>query len=205
MVLLEGIYFYWFAWIAWVIYTFFITKNKKRTWISCVVLLLIIGSIHYIPIFVSQVNISFLILVASTYIVISFQKKRAILYILLSSLIITLSYVSFHLYELFDPVWLVFNRNWMLAFIIVYLTLMLHKDQFLRVVVACTGLVQGEILYGLIMKQYNFPFIFGSFRFFDAVALTVLITSFWNLIEIFSSSLEKLIIRKNERKAGVNS
>lgn len=102
-----------------------------------------------------------------------------------------LGYVSFHLLELFDPVWVLIKREWLLSLALGYLTLMLQSNRFLRAATLLTGAVQGEILFAVIMKSYTFDYPIGSFSFLDIAALSIGVLLIWSGIEKAVAFIEK--------------
>lgn len=66
------------------------------------------------------------------------------IYALLSALIIAMLYASFHLLEMYDPIWIVMDRTWMLSGILVYASILLHRDRVLRLCSLYAGALQGR-------------------------------------------------------------
>lgn len=180
---MEGIYFYWFSWISWVITSFFMKKCRERTALSFFILFMIMVSGKTYHITGYSIHAPFVLLLFFSLVFMTKTKGFLLLYYLICSLIISIGYVCFHLFELFDPIWLIFDRKWMLSFVILYLILMLVKDPSQRLAIAMIGVSNGELLYSLILKQF-FPEIeIGNFIFLDAVSFIILFISFWNLFE----------------------
>lgn len=66
-----------------------------------------------------------------------FFRDHAIFYLeklygLLSALIIAMLYTSFHLLEVYDPIWIVMDRLFLLSSALVYASVLLHGDRILR-------------------------------------------------------------------------
>jgi hypothetical protein len=201
---MEGIFFFWLSWIGWVISTFFMKKDNKRLIISAALLIVIIGSPYEVTVLSYPINVSFLLLIVISYAVISQQtKKRTILYLFISSHILATANVAFHLFGMFDPVWIIFDRMWMLAGMMAYLTLLLIKNVWLRLATVCAGFGQGGLMYMLILDRYNFPIEVGSLSYFDVVAQTLMIITVWGLIENGATMLEAHMQRKQNKKAGL--
>ncbi|WP_102345759.1 YphA family membrane protein [Bacillus sp. Marseille-P3661] len=200
---MEGIVFYWFSWIAWVFSTFFMKKGKKRLILSAAILLFIIGSNHIVRISSISINLTFLLLILFTLSVVSINVRGwTLIYFLISSLIITMGYVGFHLFELFDPVWLLFDRNLMLSVAMVYLTLMLLKDSSHRMMVMIIGVCNGELLYTYILSRFSFPHEIGSFQFLDVMAIMTLLVMFWSILEKVTMIWETHFQARTKGKAG---
>jgi hypothetical protein len=118
---------------------------------------------------------------------------RVLIYFLISSTIVTLAYVSFELFQLFDPVWVMFHHDWMLAFAIVYITIMLQENHQLRMMTMLSGAIQGEILYAIVLKKFNFLYAIGSFAFLDVAAIGVSFLLAWWGMEYLAKYFEKHI------------
>ncbi|MDF0726208.1 hypothetical protein PY093_05705 [Cytobacillus sp. S13-E01] len=201
---MDGIYFYWIAWIIWTLSTFFMKKNNERLIITIIILMLIIFSATILQVATFKINASLLIALLSSYLFLSINTKnktRRIVYILLCTLTITTAYVSFQLFELFDPIWLVFNRKIMLAFCLVYLTLLLVKDAKTRIICAVIGASQGEFLYAFILSDFRFDYEVGSLLFFDVLAISVFTLFIWgsleDLVQYFDTYFQKTTKEKH--------
>ena len=73
------------------------------------------------------------------------------LYSLLSALIIAMLYTSFHLLEIYDPIWIVVDRVFLLSSALVYASVLLHGDRILRLCSLYVGMLQGESLVTFIL------------------------------------------------------
>ncbi|WP_458412677.1 hypothetical protein ACNQFZ_17965 [Schinkia sp. CFF1] len=180
---MEGIYFYWFSWLGWVFTTFLMNKSKQRTILSFVLLLVIAVSDHVLRGGGYTFRASFLLLLLFSFVLLSKSKGLHLGYHLICSLIISIGYTCFQLFELFDPVWLIFDRKWMLSFVILYLILMLAKDFYYRASVAISGVCNGELLYSFILKKFSFKVEIGGFLFLDALAVIIFSIAAWSLFE----------------------
>ncbi|MEC1716751.1 YphA family membrane protein [Schinkia azotoformans] len=192
---MEGIYFYWFSWIGWVITTFFMKKGKVRTTLSFFILFMIIGGDITYHLTGYSIHAPFILLFFFSLVFIAKTKGFMQLYYLICSLIISIGYVCFHLFELFDPVWLIFDRKWMLSFVILYLILMLVKDPNHRLAVALMGICNGELLYSMILTKFFGGIEIGNFVFLDALAFNILFILIWNSFEKIVHAFEANIYK----------
>lgn len=186
----DGIYFYWIAWIGWVFTTFLMKKNQARSVISFLILFILIGSSSTFQFAGFTIRLSFLLLLFISFVVMAKIKGLKLYYYVFSSLIVTIGYVGFKLFELFDPVWLIFDRNWMLSFVIFYLILMLVKEFYNRLIIAIISISNGEILFALILKNFSIPIEIGEFQFFDVLAIIILLIALWRSLEKMAQYLE---------------
>jgi hypothetical protein len=188
---MEGIIFYWVSWIFWIMATFFLDrKNKDRAKFSAWLLLLIILSPYTFKVFNVETSTAGVFLMGTVYILASRLERLKRVYFLFCAFIMMMAYVSFHLFELFDPVWVIFSRKWMLAFLLVYMAVLLQKKRVLRLPLILLGGIQGEVLYALILEQYSFPYIIGSLAFFDIMALSASIVAAWSAMQWTASYFE---------------
>ena len=172
---MDGNYFYFFAWVSWIIVTFFWDKEDVRWKVSALLLLFIICSPITISIasFTIPINITLLGMIA--FLGIAFSSLWKQIYTLFSVLIIAMLYTSFHLLELYDPIWIVLNRTWMLSGIVVYASILLHRNRMLRLDALYAGVLQGEILVTFIFRNLHFPYQLGSLAFFDIIAVSTIL------------------------------
>lgn len=177
---MEGLIFFWISWMVWIMATFFMDRNNKyRFLLSAWILFFIMLSPWTLKIFNVETSIGGLFLLISLYIFAGRLKKLSKFYFLFCAFILMMAYVTFHLFELFDPVWVIFSRNWMLSFLLVYMAVLLQKNRMLRLPLILLGGIQGEVLYALILKQFSFPYTIGSLAFLDIMAISVSISAVW--------------------------
>nr|WP_233274993.1 hypothetical protein [Calidifontibacillus oryziterrae] len=182
--------------------TFFMKKTKVRTLVSFVVLGAIICSSQTLQLGEFSFRFTFLLLFIFSFFVMAKKSSLTIYYYSICTLIITVGYVGFHLFELFDPVWLIFNRKWMLAFAIVYLTLMLIKDKQDRIVITIIGVSNGELLYSFILSTFSFRYEIGSFQFLDSLAIMMLLIVIWNILERIAVYFEATFYKGIKERQG---
>lgn len=181
---MEGLIFYWISWMVWIMATFFMDRNNKyRFLLSAWILFFIMLSPWTLKIFNVETGIGGLFLLVSLYIFAGRLKKLSKLYFLFCAFILMMAYVTFHLFELFDPVWVIFSRNWMLSVLLVYLAVLLQKNRMLRLPLILLGSIQGEVLYALILNQFSFPYTIGSLAFLDIMAISVSISAVWIAVQ----------------------
>jgi hypothetical protein len=101
-----------------------------------------------------------------------------------------LAYGSFQLFELFDPVWLILDRNWMFAVVLTYMIIMMHNDGFKRMITLIFGSIQGEIVYALVLDRYSIEIPVGSLQFLDVISISVCLILAWSGFEKITSLFE---------------
>ncbi len=199
---LDGIWFYWFAWMGWIIITFHLQKGKLRSRLAIAVLVLISSAHINFLVYKMYVSVGFVFLLFLLYFEAARLKNMKLLYILICTFILTFAYVSFQLFRIFDPVWIIFHPVLMVTFILTYLVLILVKGMKERLLTFLFGICHGEILNSVIMQYFKFPYNLGDLLFFDVVAIGLVLISLWFGIERFSSSINLSLIKTNKRKAG---
>jgi hypothetical protein len=188
---MEGLLFYWISWSLWIYLTFILRKNHPLRWrMSAMMLMLIIlTSVHFsighFELFGSGLFILFIV-----YMSVSNEKKGLTFYFLISSLIISIAYSTFHLFEIFDPVWLFFDRGWMLGLIMGGLTLSLQKSFKWRFFTLLAGGMQGEILTAFLLERYSIIDPIGALDFLDVSAIASVFLILWSAFEHVSAIYE---------------
>lgn len=161
---------------------------------------MVIVSDHTYHITEYAIHAPFVLLFFFSLVFMAMTKGLLLYYYLICSLIISIGYVCFHLFELFDPIWLIFDRKWMLSFVILYLILMLVKDPYHRLAVAMIGVVNGELLYSMILIKFFREIQIGNFVFLDAFAFIIFFVLIWNLLEKIAQSFEANIHKGKARR-----
>lgn len=86
-----------------------------------------------------------------------------------------LAYASFLLFELYDPVWLLFSRSWMVACLLGYLSVMLLSDKEERLMIMICAMIQGEWIFSMVVEKIGFSYTIGTGQFLDTLATSVLV------------------------------
>jgi hypothetical protein len=176
--------FFWICWMYWIFLTFLIDKqNRYRMNLSIIVLLTMIMSNYHFMVRGVELPASGLFLLAVSYFLIGRERQRAIIYIFICSFIVSIAYVTFHLFEIFDPIWIVFKKEWMMGICFTTLALLLQKTFKGRMLIIVIGTMQGEFLYAYILSKYDFPYTIGSFAYLDVCFLISAILLGWSCLE----------------------
>lgn len=110
--------------------------------------------------------------------------------------------VCFLLYELFDPVWLMMKREWLIAIILTCITLLLVQNKRQRILIMIMGSIQGEIFYSLILAKYSISYSVATLFSLDFYALTLSFIIGWNSLEIAVGYFDRQVqsIEKEKQK-----
>ncbi|KPB06683.1 YphA family membrane protein [Bacillus sp. CHD6a] len=199
---LAGQYFYFICWIGWIIITFFFPKSEVRTFMSILILVVIAGSTTTVQIFGFTVTASFLVLAGIALILLVKSLKQKYILHYLSICTIALAYVCFILFEIYDPVWIFFDRTWLLSFIILYLSLLLFKTKRERFVFMLTGVLFGEILRSIVMDRIFSYSALGTFEFLAVLALSSAGMATWIMFETLTIHLDSIIQKRVRERQG---
>ncbi|PEQ93440.1 hypothetical protein CN481_11635 [Bacillus sp. AFS006103] len=181
---MEGEIFYWTCWVFWIYLTFLLEKqNPYRIKLAAIVLIVLILSNIQIKVSVFEIQVSGLFILGISYLFISQEKRTAIIYYFICAVIISITYVTFHLFEIFDPIWIIFKKEWMMGIVLWYLAILLQKTLKGRLLILFAGAMQGEILYALILNKFQFPYLIGAYASLDVCSLTALLLVGWSALE----------------------
>ncbi|MEH6906930.1 hypothetical protein V7103_18450 [Neobacillus drentensis] len=181
---MEGEIFYWTCWVFWIYLTFLLEKqNPYRIKLAAIVLIVLILSNIQIKVSVFEIQASGLFILGISYLFISQEKRTAIIYYFICAVIISITYVTFHLFEIFDPIWIIFKKEWMMGIVLWYLAILLQKTLKGRLLILFAGAMQGEILYALILNKFQFPYLIGAYASLDVCSLTALLLVGWSALE----------------------
>jgi hypothetical protein len=181
----EGLYFYGLAWASWIIATFILSKNSKiRLPLAAASLFMIIIAPYTISVGLYSVTYISMFMVLISFVTISQFPFRSKLYFFITSLIISVGYVTFLLFELFDPIWVIFKREWLVALFLTYLSVLLQKRLIGRLLTVITGVVYGEVLFALIIYRFAFPYEIGSMELLDICSLSTIMIFAWQGLKV---------------------
>jgi hypothetical protein len=181
---LEGAIFYWVCWAFWIYFTFILDKqNPYRLKLAAIVLIVLILSNVKFAVGPFEIQASGLFILGISYLFLNQEKRGAIIYFFICSFIVSIAYVTFHLFEIFDPIWIIFKKEWMMGIVLWYLAILLQKTLKGRLVIIFAGAMQGEILYAFILNKFQFPYLIGAFAYLDVSVLTALLLVGWSALE----------------------
>ncbi len=185
-------FFFWVAWFLWVLSTFFLRKNSKYRIATATCILILISLTPYeIALVGFQINLAVIFLYLYSLGHIILVKKKVGIHNLLCTYVLMLAYASFLLFELYDPVWILFNRVWMIACVLGYLSVMLFSDKKDRILFLIIAIIQGEFLFAMIVKKIGFAYSVGTGQFLDTLSSAVLVLVIWSICESIIVSLDQ--------------
>lgn len=167
--LIDGVLFYWIAWFFCIIVLFFMKKNNWRHFLAFWLLLSIICANHYVDLNGYRLSLTFIIIYIGSFIVFTTLNHKA--YHLFSAFTVMIGYVSFLLLENNSPIWLFAPRIILLSFMTTMIIILLTKHLYPRLMTGLVGICSGEMLYHLIVANYQMLEPVGEFVFFDTLLL----------------------------------
>ncbi len=189
---MEGSMFYWIVWLFWVYITFFMNKqNPYRTKLASVILILIILSNVRFMFMSFEFFASGLFMLLSSYIILSKKKLGSLLYAFICSFIVTIAYVTFNLFVIFDPVWVIFQKEWMMGICFSCLAILLQTSLKDRLLMIVSGTMQGEVLYAFYLSKFEFSNPIGTMAYLDAVSLITILLVSWSMLENAGTFFQK--------------
>jgi hypothetical protein len=181
---LDGSVFYWICWCFWTYLTFILNKqNPYRLKLSALILSLIILENYHFTLAGFDLYTGGLFLLFVSYAFTYGEKRKTIAYFFVCSFIVSIAYVTFHLFEIFDPVWVIFNKDWMMGILICYLSILLQKGLKGRILMVASGTMQGEFFYAYILRKFDFSYSIGTLTYLDAFAITSILLVGWSCLE----------------------
>ncbi|GKU81017.1 hypothetical protein [Niallia sp. NCCP-28] len=171
---MDGQFFYWFTWMLWIQTTFFLNKkHKNRLNFTILLLAAIIVSPYQINMFDFNISLLLACLYIGVFFYINIFRKKTLLYFLLSAFFMMLAYCSFHLLSILDPIWIIFNKEWLLSISLIIVARLIYKEPTKQILLIIFGSVNGDVLYGILLKKYQYSYTIGSMNFFDSLLISI--------------------------------
>jgi hypothetical protein len=188
----EGFYFYLGAWCCWIAAAFFMKRQQKeRTALSACLLIAIIVSPYTISLGSIHISVAGLFILICCYAEAASITGLKAVYFFVSVFMIMLAYASFQLFALFDPVWVVFKKEWMLAAIMFALSAVLFAGCRKRIASMLTGAIQGDLLFSLVLEKLSLSYEAWSFSFLDMAAISACALLLWEGFVKLAAYLER--------------
>lgn len=175
---------YWILWVFWVYITFFMNKqNPYRTKLAAVILILIILSNVHVKFMSFEFYLSGLYMLLLSYIILSKKKLGSLLYAFICSFIVMIAYVAFNLFVIYDPVWVIFQKEWMMGVCFCCLAIFLQTSLKERLLMIISGSMHGEILYAVYLSKFEFSYPIGTMAYLDVISLITILLVSWSILE----------------------
>ncbi|KIO65585.1 hypothetical protein B4065_0510 [Caldibacillus thermoamylovorans] len=198
---MTGFVFFGLAWAGWIYSTFIMEKtNPYRFPIAAYLLVTIILSvfkIRFLGLDISLATLFLLFISFLTFIKLPFWK---LLYCTIGIFIVSSATAVFYLISLYDPVWIFIDQQILLSFLGACLAVLLFKEYKARIFSTIIGLIQGDILYAIILKKFSIDFPIGSFAFLDGLTLTCAFITIWSGFEYLQTTFEHKNFQQKKEK-----
>ncbi|MCM3477132.1 MULTISPECIES: YphA family membrane protein [Bacillaceae] len=198
---MTGFVFFGLAWAGWIYSTFIMEKtNPYRFPIAAYLLVTIILSvfkIRFLGLDISLATLFLLFISFLTFIKLPFWK---LLYCTIGIFIVSSATAVFYLISLYDPVWIFIDQQILLSFLGACLAVLLFKEYKARIFSTIIGLIQGDILYAIILKKFSIDFPIGSFAFLDGLTLTCVFITIWSGFEYLQTTFEHKNFQQKKEK-----
>lgn len=194
---MPGLIFLFSIWLIWIVVTFWMKKtNEFRFPIAAIILLLIILMPVHFDINRITISGSAIFLLLLCYIIMTRLPFRKQLYLLFSIIAVMIGFAGLQLLELYDPVWMMLDRRIVYSFLFFVTSYFLFTNAILsRFLLIYTSLLQGELLYALILSKWQIQYLVGAMETFDLLAIITLVL----LVEYMVRRLQHYI-RWNKNK-----
>ncbi|NGP43695.1 hypothetical protein G4V62_01465 [Bacillaceae bacterium SIJ1] len=187
----------WLAWLVWLYMTFFAERSARRTRVAASVLSAIILSALEVPFFYeNQVNAGFVFVGWLGFWHIFNNAGGSLLRRFFSMLTCAFCFAFFELFLLYDPVWTVLDKQWLVGSILFFLTLLLAKRTIDRLSYIAGGMVQGAFLVMLVLKKVNMSYMLGTMIQADILVVVLLLHGGWHFMKAGIRKLEAKVLQK---------
>jgi hypothetical protein len=187
--IVENVFYYWILWGAWIIAAFFLQKSIRRTMISAVILVCIASGEMFIEVSSFSVRISFILVLCIGYYLASGCKRRV--YHFFSVMTLTSAYAGIHLFEIFDPVWFIVDRFFVIISVISILAIYLGKSMPERIGLLVLSMSQGELLFWVILGKFHDGLTIGTADYLNMAAIGCFIVCAWTYLEQILASFNQ--------------
>ncbi|MGM0791579.1 MAG: YphA family membrane protein [Bacillota bacterium] len=188
----EGFFFYMGAWCCWIAAAFFMKRQQNgRMALSACLLIAIIVSPYTISLGSLHISAAGAFILICCYAEAARITRLKAIYFFVSVFMIMLAYTSFQLFALFDPVWVVFKKEWMLAAIMFAMSAVLFTDCRKRIAAMLTGAIQGDFLFSMVLEKLSLAYEAWSFSFLDMAAISSCALLLWDGFVKLAAYLER--------------
>jgi hypothetical protein len=188
---MSGTLFIGFWWGTWIVTTFLLNKqNKIRFPLALLSIILIILYPYKIQLSPLTIQLPALIFLIIGYVYIARLSLLKKLFMMIAIIMMVSGYTGFLLMTLYDPVWVIIDHHIMLA-LMTFMIAQILFPQNLYSHLACSivGSIQGEVVYGVILSKWGFPYTACSGDYLDTCAIYLSVTLAWFFIQNISSNL----------------
>lgn len=163
--------FYYLAWLCWGYGTFIMEKGRRRLFLTATVLLLIIFSNTYVPLFQARIYVNgILLLVVGLYLITTDDSSKFIS--IVYSIILAMVYCIFHFIEIYDPLWIIIPRTYLLSILLCLSSIVLTFRGRRRLGIFFVGTFQGECMLSVTLYGYGFHNQIASLDYLAVISVS---------------------------------
>lgn len=142
---MEGYVFLWSCWFLFILLTCFYHKHVPAAFIYHL-LIVIFLSPFFIPVNIWEVNLAVLYVLGTAVYYCGKLPMKSLIYVVFCCFIIAFAKASYILYGLLEPLWYMWAPEWIGTILLVYLSVMLHKQHMQRMLLFVLGIVISDVL-----------------------------------------------------------
>ncbi|RFU68509.1 hypothetical protein D0469_12290 [Peribacillus saganii] len=200
---MDGLFFYWLSWIAVIILLFFTSKSWRfRFPLLIHLFVLMVVARYQINASELSINLSVIYIFIAVFIHIRRLRFMQLAGFVVSVFTASMAYCCFQLYSILDPVWLLFDKSWLLAISLNYLSLLLFSAKSIRVVGLMAGMALGDIMTAILLSKVSMPYSAGSFSWLDDAALSLGLATAGIMLGYASRLLQAQTIQMQKERPG---
>lgn len=193
--------FFWIAWICWLFATWFMQKGTLRIQIAMISLISIVCGSHTITIMSLKINTAIIFFLCLSLYFVHKQKWVQQLYLISSSMIMTLGYVAIYLITIYDPITFVFSFTFIAPAYLFIISSLFTKKVIHKLTLIILSIALGEILIGFILNSIGLNNEIGTNHYLTRLTLTFLCIIIESLFKNIILHFERYVNRlKYERK-----
>ncbi|WP_332693386.1 YphA family membrane protein [Halalkalibacter lacteus] len=196
---MEGVFIYWFGWGFWVVISFFWPRSRKRFWSAFAILTLLILLPTTLVIANTLFHIGYLLFSIYLFWQMSKGNNVNLFHSFIASITIGAAYAGFQMMLIFDPVVEFIDSRWMIGCMTAIIAFLLSTTFNHRLLLAFLGLIQGELLAGLVSQHHlHLGRTIGNLYFFDIIAIVgMLFSVVWSFQQL-STLLGNLVVKEQK-------
>ncbi|MFY4775965.1 YphA family membrane protein [Metabacillus sp. RGM 3146] len=199
---MEGIFYYWIMWGAFIAAAFLWKKSAERTIAVFFILINLASSQMFIHTSSFSVGMAYLEIWGLSFGLIAVKRYFTSFSFLLLAFAMMAGYTAIMLFQLFDPVWFIIDRFYILLILFGGLSLYFGKDFLNRLSLFIVALSQGEFLYWAVLRHFYDGLTIGGHGYLDLLAAGGGVIGIWSAVEYFSHNAGQYVYKKQNERQG---
>lgn len=199
---MEGILYYWIMWTAFIVSAFLWKKSTVRTIAVFFILINIASSQMFIHTQSFSAGIAYLEIWGLSFGLIAKNRYFTSFTFLLLAFAMMAGYAAIMLFQLFDPVWFIIDRFYILLILFSCLSLYFGKTFMQRLTLYLVALSQGEFLYWAVLRHFYDGLSIGDQGYLDLLAAGAGVIGVWSAIEYYSHHASQYVYKKQNQRQG---